>query len=116
MACGKTAQRLSDGKSRMVISTLSPAAIPSTPAAAQPAAAQPAAAQKLAAPIEAAGAIKYPAPPPSGLTESIDPQLGIAVLTLRFDNGLADSTIPTTQQLKAYAAAQFSPPPKPHVT
>ncbi len=87
--------------------------VPSIPSAASPAAA--ATVQPLAGPIALADAIKYPTPPLSGLTQHIDPQLGITVLTLRSDNGAADSTIPTTQQLKAYVAAQFAPPPKSHV-
>ncbi len=89
----------------MIVSSISSAALPPPPAAAQP----------LAVPIASADAIKYPTPPSSGLTQHIDPQLGITVLTLRSDNGAADSTIPTTQQLKAYVAAQFAPPPKSQV-
>ncbi len=89
----------------MIVSSIPPAALTPSPAAVQP----------LAAPIALADAVKYPTPPSSGLTQNIDPQLGITVLTLRSDNGAADSTIPTTQQLKAYVAAQFTPPPKSQV-
>ena len=74
------------------------------------------AAEPLAAPIKSPGAIKYPDSPQPSLTEHIDPELGITVLQLRADDGTADSTIPNSQQLKAYAAAQSAPPsPKSHV-
>ncbi len=75
----------------------------------------PVAAQPLAAPIGPADAVKYPESPQPGLTEHIDPKLGIAVLQLRADDGTVDSTIPNSQQLKAYAAAQSAPPPKSRV-
>ncbi len=90
--------------------------IPSTAFQAATPPSAPVPAQQLAAPIELVGAVKYPDSPQLGLTEQIDPKLGITVLQLRADNGLTDSTIPNSKQLKAYAAAQSAPsPPKSHV-